>query len=75
MYLVPFFPRTGSDAVPKVLTVGTQGACSSPTFSDDGSRIAWLEMREGASFCRKFGMAKLTSPDQQMGTRRTGTAS
>ncbi|KAL8279701.1 hypothetical protein RQP46_007796 [Phenoliferia psychrophenolica] len=46
VYLVPFFPRTAADAAPKALTVGTQGACSSPTFSDDGTRIAWLEMRE-----------------------------
>lgn len=49
VYLVPLSPRSASDGEPKVITVGTQGAASSPTFSANGERIAWLEMREGAS--------------------------
>jgi dipeptidyl aminopeptidase/acylaminoacyl peptidase len=46
IYLVPLSPRTAADAKPKIITVGTQGAASSPAFSKDGKRIAWLEMRE-----------------------------
>ncbi|BGP41242.1 Dipeptidyl-peptidase 5 [Rhodotorula kratochvilovae] len=44
--LVPLAPRTPADAKPRALTVGTQGACSSPVLSPDGKRAAWLEMRE-----------------------------
>jgi Tol biopolymer transport system component len=46
VYIVPLSPKTAADAIPKMLTVGTQGACSSPTVSPDGTRVAWLEMRE-----------------------------
>lgn len=46
VYLLPLSPRFASDAVPRALTVGTQGACANPVFSKDGKRIAWLEMRE-----------------------------
>ncbi|GAA5893451.1 hypothetical protein JCM5296_007461, partial [Sporobolomyces johnsonii] len=46
VYLVPLSPRSSSDAQPRALTVGTQGACSSPVLSKDGKRAAWLEMRE-----------------------------
>ncbi|KAJ8293791.1 Dipeptidyl-peptidase 5 [Rhodotorula toruloides] len=46
VYLVPLSPRTAADAEPRAITVGTQGACSSPVLSPDGKRAAWLEMRE-----------------------------
>ena len=46
VYLVPLAPRSGADAKPRAITVGTQGACSSPVLSPDGKRAAWLEMRE-----------------------------
>ncbi|KPV74481.1 uncharacterized protein RHOBADRAFT_15880, partial [Rhodotorula graminis WP1] len=46
VYLVPLDPRSGADAKPRAITVGTQGACSSPVLSPDGKRAAWLEMRE-----------------------------
>ncbi|GAA5860941.1 hypothetical protein JCM3774_003195 [Rhodotorula dairenensis] len=46
VYLVPLSPRTAAEAEPRSLTVGTQGACASPVLSPDGSRAAWLEMRE-----------------------------
>ncbi|GAA6011827.1 hypothetical protein JCM10207_004257 [Rhodosporidiobolus poonsookiae] len=46
VYSVPLAPRTGADARPRQLTVGTQGACASPVVSADGKRVAWLEMRE-----------------------------
>lgn len=46
VYILPLSPRSDSEATPRALTVGTQGACSSPTISADGKRIAWLEMRE-----------------------------
>ncbi|GAA5973513.1 hypothetical protein JCM21900_006156 [Sporobolomyces salmonicolor] len=46
VYLVPLSPRSSSDAQPRALTVGTQGACSSPVLSRNGKRAAWLEMRE-----------------------------
>ncbi|GAA5982493.1 hypothetical protein JCM11641_006133 [Rhodosporidiobolus odoratus] len=46
VYLVPLTPRSSSDAKPRQLTLGTQGATSSPTLSPDGKRAAWLEMRE-----------------------------
>ena len=46
---MPLSPRSAADAKPKALTVGTQGATSSPVLSKDGKRVAWLEMREGAS--------------------------
>ncbi|KAM0786506.1 hypothetical protein ACM66B_001964 [Microbotryomycetes sp. NB124-2] len=46
VYSVPLSPRSAEDSKPKALTVGTQGACSTPTLSSDGKRIAWLEMRE-----------------------------
>lgn len=45
VYIVPLQPRSTADAKPKAITIGNQGACSSPTFSVDGTRIAWLEMR------------------------------
>jgi hypothetical protein len=53
VYVVPFFPRNGSEAHPRVLT-GDVGATSSPVFSPSykhagkptkGS-LAWLEMRQ-----------------------------
>lgn len=46
VYLVPLSPRTAAEAEPRSITVGTQGACASPVLSPDGSRAAWLEMRE-----------------------------
>ncbi|ORY64736.1 Alpha/Beta hydrolase protein [Leucosporidium creatinivorum] len=46
VYLLPLSPRSAAEATPKALTVGTQGACSSPTISPDGKRVVWLEMRE-----------------------------
>lgn len=46
VYLVPLAPRSGADAKTRAITVGTQGACSSPVLSPDGKRAAWLEMRE-----------------------------
>lgn len=45
VFTVPFSPRTKADGITQ-LTAGDQGACSSPTFSHDGKRVAWLEMRE-----------------------------
>lgn len=46
VYLVPLSPRTAAEAEPRSITVGTQGACASPVLSPDGTRAAWLEMRE-----------------------------
>ncbi|GAA6059970.1 hypothetical protein JCM10212_001319 [Sporobolomyces blumeae] len=46
VYVVPLSPRSAEDRVPKMVSVGTQGASSSPRFSRDGIRLAWLEMRE-----------------------------
>lgn len=46
VYLVPLSPKTKADAEPRPVTIGTQGATSSPVFSPDGARLAWLEMRE-----------------------------
>ncbi|KAI5475438.1 serine-type peptidase [Pseudohyphozyma bogoriensis] len=46
VYLVPLSPKSDTAAKPKLLSVGNQGASSSPVFSPDGKRIAWLEMRE-----------------------------
>ncbi|KAK4046833.1 Dipeptidyl-peptidase 5 [Microbotryomycetes sp. JL201] len=46
VYSLSLSPRSAEDGKPKALTVGTQGACSSPTISPDGKRVAWLEMRE-----------------------------
>ncbi|BGP17602.1 hypothetical protein JCM10213_001253 [Rhodosporidiobolus nylandii] len=46
VYLVPLSPRSASDATPRQITLGTQGATASPVFSPCGKRVAWLEMRE-----------------------------
>lgn len=46
VYLVPLSPKSKADAEPRAVTIGTQGATASPVFSPDGSRLAWLEMRE-----------------------------
>lgn len=46
VYLLPLLEE---GVAPKMLTKGDQGASGSPNFSEDGSRIAWLEMREGES--------------------------
>ncbi|SCV70321.1 BQ2448_1715 [Microbotryum intermedium] len=46
VYLVPLDPKSEKEAAPRQITLGTQGASSSPVFSTDGQRIAWLEMRE-----------------------------
>lgn len=45
VYTIPLYPRSATDSFAQI-TVGTQGACANPTFSVDGTRIAWLEMRE-----------------------------
>lgn len=45
VHLVPLSPKSKSDSIQQI-TVGTQGACANPTFSKDGLRVAWLEMRE-----------------------------
>ncbi|KDE07441.1 hypothetical protein MVLG_02307 [Microbotryum lychnidis-dioicae p1A1 Lamole] len=46
VYLVPLDPKNEKAAEPRQITLGTQGAASSPAFSTDGQRVAWLEMRE-----------------------------
>ncbi|GAA5926828.1 uncharacterized protein JCM15063_000380 [Sporobolomyces koalae] len=46
VYLLSLSPKSESDQHPRMISVGTQGASSSPVFSHDGNRLAWLEMRQ-----------------------------
>ncbi|GAA6059975.1 hypothetical protein JCM10212_001324 [Sporobolomyces blumeae] len=50
VYVVPLLFSSGStseeDSMPHIVSSGSQGASASPAFNREGTRLAWLEMRQ-----------------------------